>query len=68
MLRCPVSRQPLYYLPALAGRPEALLCVEARLLYRIENDVPILLAEEACEVTPEDLEVLLTYLSLPSGQ
>lgn len=68
MLRCPRSRKPLRYLPASAGRPEALLCVEERLLYRIEEGVPILLAEEAQVVAPEELETLLAYLPPPLGQ
>jgi hypothetical protein len=58
VLVCPVSRQPLRYLAARDDRPEALLCIESRRLYRIDDGVPILLAEEAALVTAEDLAAL----------
>lgn len=68
VLRCPHSRQPLRYVPPLAGSPEGLLCIEARLFYRIEEGIPILLVEEASELTEAEVASLLTYLSSPLGQ
>lgn len=68
VLRCPQSRNPLRYVPPFAGSPEGLLCVEARLFYRIEEGVPILLVEEASAVTEEELATMLAHLPSPLGQ
>jgi uncharacterized protein YbaR (Trm112 family) len=54
LLRCPRSRAPLLYFPrGEADQNEAdafLLCPSARLRYRIEDGVPVLLVEEAEEL------------------
>ncbi len=68
VLRCPRSRQPLRYVPPRAGSPEGLLCIEARLFYRIEDGIPILLVEEAMELTEGEVAGLLAYLPSPLGQ
>jgi uncharacterized protein YbaR (Trm112 family) len=63
VLVCPTSRQPLIYFPrGEADRDEAeafLLCPGSRLRYPIHDGVPVLLAEEATEVTPVALEALV---------
>lgn len=68
VLRCPRSRQPLRYVPPRCDGPEGLLCLEARLFYRIEDGIPILLVEEASELTEDQVAGLLAYLSSPLGQ
>lgn len=49
LLICPESKQPLVHVPAgvegTAG--ESLFCAASRLRYRIDDGVPVLLAEEA---------------------
>jgi uncharacterized protein YbaR (Trm112 family) len=56
ILVCPRSKQPLIYFPkGETNDDEAtamLLCPAARLRYRIEDGVPILLATEAEELSP----------------
>ncbi|MGE0548012.1 MAG: Trm112 family protein [Kofleriaceae bacterium] len=51
LLVCPTSKQPLVYFPrGEADQNEAegfLLCPAAKLRYRIDRGVPVLLAEEA---------------------
>ena len=63
VLVCPRSHAPLLYFPrGEADRDEAeafLLCPSARLRYRIEHDVPILLVEEAEELAAPDVERLV---------
>lgn len=44
ILVCPKSKAPLEY---HAGPPEVLVCRESRLVYRIEDDIPVMLIEEA---------------------
>jgi uncharacterized protein len=60
---CPRSRQPLIYFPrGEADRDEAdgfLLCPASRMRYPIQDGVPVLLEEEAIEVSPPTLETLL---------
>lgn len=55
VLVCPKSKQPLIYFAA----EELLLCPASRLKYRVERGVPVLLVEEAVEVTPAELDRLL---------
>ena len=56
ILVCPRSKQPLIYFPkgeANADESHAMLvCPSARLRYRIEDGVPILLVTEAEELSP----------------
>lgn len=55
VLVCPKSKQPLIYFAAEAF----LLCPASRLRYRVERGVPVLLVEEATEVSPEEVDRLL---------
>ena len=63
LLRCPRSRAPLLYFPrGEADRDEAeafLLCPSARLRYRIEHDVPVLLVDEAEELPEREVTRLV---------
>jgi uncharacterized protein YbaR (Trm112 family) len=63
LLRCPRSHAPLLYFPrGEADRDETeafLLCPSARLRYRIEHDVPVLLVEEAQELPEREVARLL---------
>lgn len=54
-LVCPKSKQPLVYFEA----EQVLLCPVSRLRYRIEDGVPVLLVDEATEVSPDELERML---------
>jgi uncharacterized protein len=60
---CPKSGQPLIYFPrGEADRDEAdgfLLCPASRLRYPIHDGVPVMLVDEAIEVSPAALEALL---------
>ncbi|MCX5747576.1 MAG: Trm112 family protein [Proteobacteria bacterium] len=62
-MRCPVSKQPLIYFPrGEADRDVSdgfLLSVAARLRYRIDEGVPVLLAEEATEVLATEVDRLV---------
>jgi uncharacterized protein len=63
---CPKSKQPLVYFESEGF----LLCPASRLRYRIDGDVPVLLVEEATEVTSPELERLLARakeLGLPGA-
>lgn len=44
ILVCPKSKAPLEY---YAGPPEVLVCRESRLVYRIDDGIPVMLIEEA---------------------
>lgn len=55
VLVCPKSKQPLIYFEA----DGFLLCPASRLRYRIDDGVPVLLAEEATEVPPSEVEGLV---------
>lgn len=55
LLVCPVTKFPLRYLPAHGETPEALICLEAGVRYRIDQ-VPVLLAEEAIAMDGHELE------------
>jgi len=76
ILVCPRSKQPLIYFPRgeadADGAAPILVCPQARLRYRIEDDVPILLADEAEELTAEATEELVARarqlgLRIPPG-
>ena len=60
---CPRSKQPLIYFPrGEADRDEAegfLLCPASRLRYPIQDGVPVMLVDEAIEVSAAALEALL---------
>ena len=63
VLVCSKSKQPLIYFPrGEADRDEAeafLLCPASRLRYPIQDGVPVMLIEEAIEVTAQAVEALL---------
>lgn len=76
ILVCPRSKQPLIYFPKGEANADAsaamLVCPSARLKYRIEDGVPILLVEEAEELSPEITRSLVTRarelgLRIPAG-
>jgi uncharacterized protein len=48
ILVCPKSKAPLEY---HAGPPEVLVCRESRLVYRVDDGIPVMLIDEA---TPLD--------------
>jgi len=54
VLACPISHAPLVEVDGY------LLCAESRRKYRIEAGVPVLLPEEAEELSEADLGALLT--------
>ncbi len=58
-LACPECRQPLLYVPAADGADELLFCPTSRLKYRIEDDIPVLLVEEAVRVDEAEAERLI---------
>jgi uncharacterized protein YbaR (Trm112 family) len=62
-LVCPKSKQPLVYFEA----EDFLLCPTSRLRYRIDNGVPVLLVDEATEVTQAEVDRLLKELGLPGA-
>jgi uncharacterized protein YbaR (Trm112 family) len=63
VLVCPRSKQPLIYFPrgeADSDEAEAfLLCPSSRLRYPIQDGVPVLLVEEAIDVTAQAVEALV---------
>ena len=56
VLVCPVSKQPLVYVPS----EDALVCVSSRLRYRIDNGVPVMLAEEAQALSESEVSQLIS--------
>jgi uncharacterized protein YbaR (Trm112 family) len=62
-LVCPKSKQPLVYFEA----EDFLLCPSSRLRYRIDGGVPVLLVDEATEVTGAEVDRLLKELGLPGA-
>lgn len=44
LLVCPKSKAPLEYHP---GPPEVLVCRESRLVYAVQDGIPIMLVDEA---------------------
>lgn len=59
ILRCPRSREPVVYIGAAGDAPACLLCPSSRLVYRIDDGVPVLLAEEAREVDDAEVRTLM---------
>lgn len=55
VLVCPKSKQPLIYF----ADDNLLLCPASRLAYRIEEGVPVLLVEEARELTQAEVDRLV---------
>ncbi len=58
VLACPKSKQPLVYFPHDEAKG-FLLCPSSRLRYRIDDGVPVLLADEAEELEPREVERLM---------
>ncbi|MCY3622373.1 MAG: Trm112 family protein [Gammaproteobacteria bacterium] len=54
LLVCPVSKAPLVYRPAT----EELWCSASGLSYTIRDGIPVLIAEEARELSAEERETL----------
>jgi uncharacterized protein YbaR (Trm112 family) len=63
VLACPESKEPLLYFAGgeAGNQPEAafLLCAASRLRYRIEDEVPVMLVEEAERLEARDVERLV---------
>ena len=58
VLVCPKSKQPLIYV-APNNDEGSLVCAASRLRYRIDNGVPVMLVEEATEVSAAEVERLV---------
>lgn len=56
VLVCPKSKQPLIYIEEDGG---FLLCPASRLRYRIDDGVPVLLVEEATEISADEVDRLV---------
>ncbi len=54
ILVCPVSKAPLQY---LKDRQE-LVCKASRLAYPVRDGIPVMLEEEARQLSPEEVEAL----------
>lgn len=50
ILACPICKGPLIY----RKEDQELVCKVDRLAYRIENDIPVMLADEARSIPPEE--------------
>ena len=50
ILVCPVCKGPLVY----KKEAQELICKGDRLAYKIEDDIPVMLREEARELPPEE--------------
>ncbi len=54
ILVCPLCKSPLIYHKA----EKELICKADRLAYRIDDGIPVMLADEARKLTPEEAEAL----------
>jgi uncharacterized protein YbaR (Trm112 family) len=54
ILVCPLCKSPLHYRKA----EQELICKADRLAYSIKDGIPIMLADEARSLTPEEAEKL----------
>lgn len=54
ILVCPVSKTPL----VASDASEELLCATSGLAYPVRDGIPVLLADEARELAPEEIEAL----------
>ncbi len=55
---CPKSKQPLVYVRGEGGE-ESLVCPASRLRYRIDDGIPVLLVDEAVELSEAEVTRLL---------
>ncbi len=56
VLVCPVSKQPLVYVAS----DDVLVCPSSRLRYRIDNGVPVMLADEAQSLSEAEVSQLIS--------
>ncbi len=56
VLVCPVSKQPLVYVAS----EDALVCATSHLRYRIDNGVPVMLADEAQVLSESEVSELIS--------
>ncbi len=54
ILVCPLCKSPLIYRKSA----QELVCKADRLAFRIADDIPVMLADEARKLTPEEAEAL----------
>ena len=54
ILVCPLCKSPLIYRKA----EQELVCKADRLAFAIKDDIPVMLADEACVMTAEEVEKL----------
>ncbi|MEO6421685.1 MAG: Trm112 family protein [Candidatus Nitrotoga sp.] len=52
ILVCPLCKSPLVYRKA----EHELICKADRLAFPIQDDIPVMLADEARKLTPEEIE------------
>jgi uncharacterized protein len=52
ILVCPLCKSPLVYRKS----DKELICKADRLAYKIEDDIPVMLVDEARKLTPEEAE------------
>jgi len=52
ILVCPLCKSPLVYRKA----EQELICKADRLAFKIQDDIPVMLADEARALTPEEVE------------
>lgn len=52
-LVCPKSKQPLFYFE----KEERLVCPNSRLVYRIDRGIPVLLVDEAEQISDSDAAI-----------
>ena len=52
ILVCPLCKSPLIYRKA----EQELICKADRLAFKIQDDIPVMLADEARVMTPEEVE------------
>ncbi|MCC5876520.1 MAG: Trm112 family protein [Candidatus Sumerlaeia bacterium] len=60
ILACPLSKAPL----VLDGDRLVSTCLETRRAYRIEEEIPVLLIEEATELSPQEHQEALDRLGV----
>jgi uncharacterized protein YbaR (Trm112 family) len=54
ILVCPLCKSPLIYLKS----EQELICKADRLAFPIQDDIPVMLADETRKLTPEEIERL----------
>ncbi len=54
ILVCPLCKSPLIY----RKTEQELICKADRLAFPIQDDIPVMLADEARKLTPEEIQLL----------